>query len=58
MHDDELWQVYNNNGAAVDGKGAPREEFNADTSLIMGTAHIWFWKLMKKALVFCYKNAR
>lgn len=45
MHDDELWQVYNNNGTAVDGKSAPREEFDADTSLIMGTAHIWFWKV-------------
>lgn len=44
MHDNEFWQVYSNNGTAISGKGAPKEEFNADVNLIMGNAHIWFWK--------------
>lgn len=45
MHDNELWQIYNNNGTPVDGKGAPKEEFNSDKSLIMSNAHVWFWKI-------------
>ncbi len=44
MHDNELWQVYNDNGTVVMGKGAPKEEFNSNSSLIMGNSHIWFWK--------------
>lgn len=44
MHDDELWQVYNDNGTPVLGKGASADEFKQDSSLIMGNAHIWFWK--------------
>ena len=45
MHDNELWQIYNNNGTPVDGKGAPKEEFNSDKSLVMSNAHVWFWKI-------------
>lgn len=44
MHDDELWQMYNDNGTPVEGKGASKEEFNGNKDLIMGNAHIWFWK--------------
>jgi len=44
MHDNELWQVYNNNGTPIEGKGASKQEFNANANLIMGNAHIWFWK--------------
>lgn len=44
MHNNELWQVYNNNGAPIIGKGATKNEFEANPSLIMGNAHVWFWK--------------
>ena len=44
MHDDDLWQVYADNGTPVPGKGAPADAFDADKSLNMGNAHIWFWK--------------
>lgn len=44
MHSNELWQIYNDNGTPLPGKGAPPEEFNANQDLIMGNAHIWFWK--------------
>lgn len=44
MHDDELWQVYNDNGTPIEGKGASREEFNSNPDLIMGNAHVWFWR--------------
>ena len=45
MHDDELWQIYNNNGTPICGKGAHKEEFNSDKNLIMSNAHVWFWKI-------------
>lgn len=44
MHDDELWQVFADNGTPIPGKGALREEFDADKSLAMGNAHVWFWR--------------
>src|SRR6266568_3015466 len=44
MHDDELWQVYHDNGTPIAGKGAGRADFKIDETLIMGNAHIWFWK--------------
>lgn len=44
MHNNELWQVYSNNGLPVIGKGASRDEFDADPNLIMGNAHVWFWR--------------
>ena len=45
MHDDALWQIYNNNGTPICGKGAHKEEFNSDKNLIIGNAHVWFWKI-------------
>lgn len=44
MHNDELWQLFANNGAPIPGKGATHDVFDADKSLNMGNAHIWFWK--------------
>lgn len=44
MHKDELWQIYSNNGRPIPGKGATREDFKDNPQLIMGNAHIWFWK--------------
>jgi 8-oxo-dGTP pyrophosphatase MutT (NUDIX family) len=44
MHDDDLWQIFANNGAPVPGKGATHDIFDANESLNMGNAHIWFWK--------------
>jgi len=44
MHDNELWQVYHDNGLAIPGKGAKPADFKTDGTLNMGNAHIWFWK--------------
>lgn len=44
MHDDNLWQLFADNGTPVVGKGAAADAFDADKSLTMGNAHIWFWK--------------
>jgi 8-oxo-dGTP pyrophosphatase MutT (NUDIX family) len=44
MHDDDLWQIYANNGTPIPGKGASPDIFDTDKSLNMGNAHIWFWK--------------
>lgn len=48
MHDDELWQVYHDNGIPIEGKGAKPADFKTDESLNMGNAHIWFWKKDEK----------
>lgn len=44
MHDGEVWQVYHDNGLPIQGKGATTEEFSQNPDLIMGNAHVWFWK--------------
>lgn len=44
MHDDELWQKYNDNGTAVKNQGAPAGEFKENPDYIMGNAHVWLWK--------------
>lgn len=44
MHENELWQVFNNNGTPIEGKGATVDEFKQNEALIMGNSHIWFWK--------------
>ena len=44
MHDGELWQVFLENGLPVPGKGLTDEEFEADSSLVMGNAHVWLWR--------------
>lgn len=47
MHDDNLWQLFADNGVPISGKGATPDIFEADKSLTMGNAHIWFWKKSK-----------
>ena len=44
MHDEDLWQIYADNGTPIPGKGAAYDVFDADKTLNMGNAHIWFWK--------------
>ena len=44
MHDNELWQVYADNGNPVLGDGRDSAAFKNDPTLIMGNAHVGFWK--------------
>lgn len=44
MHDNELWQVFSDNGSPVQSDGRDSSSFKNDPSLIMGNSHIWFWK--------------
>lgn len=43
MHDDELWQVFSQNGLALDGQGAFNEDFSAK-GLVKGVSHVWLWR--------------
>lgn len=47
MHDNTPWQLFADNGTPITGKGAPADAFDADESLNMGNAHVWFWKKNK-----------
>lgn len=44
MHNDDLWQVFADNGTPIPGKSATADVFDNNKSLNMGNAHIWFWK--------------
>lgn len=44
MHDDELWQVYADNGTPVQGDGRGQAAFKDNPECIMGNSHVWFWK--------------
>ncbi|HEY5695669.1 MAG TPA: NUDIX domain-containing protein [Candidatus Saccharimonadales bacterium] len=44
MHDGELWQVFSQNGQAINGRGATDEEFTHNDELVMGNAHVWLWR--------------
>ncbi len=44
MVHDEPWQVFAENGTAIAGFSAHREEFDRDASLIVGASHIWLWR--------------
>ncbi len=44
MHDDELWQEYNQNGTPHGTSGYSPEEFRQHPNDVMGNSHIWFWK--------------
>lgn len=44
MHTNDLWQVFNENGSPIPGKGATKKEFEQNPNLLMGNSHIWFWK--------------
>lgn len=45
MHDETLWQLFADNGTPIAGKGAAADAFDADETLNMGNAHVWFWKI-------------
>lgn len=45
MHEHIPWQVYDQNGQAATGIGALREDFNRNPSLVMGSSHIWMWRV-------------
>jgi len=44
MHDNELWQVFLENGQPVPGYGVIDDSFAENPLLIMGNAHVWFWR--------------
>lgn len=44
MHNDDLWQIFANNGTPIVNRSASPDAFDADKSLNMGNAHVWFWK--------------
>lgn len=44
MHDNELWQIFAPNGQPLAGRGAARESFDNDHTLLMGNAHVWLWR--------------
>jgi isopentenyl-diphosphate Delta-isomerase len=44
MHDDELWQVFAENGEPVVGKGVIDRDFDEDNTLVKANAHVWLWK--------------
>lgn len=44
MHENELWQVFAENGEPITGRGAVDDVFDDDKALVMGNAHVWFWK--------------
>ena len=50
MHDDELWQVFAENGQPIAGKGATDGVFDQDASLLMGNAHVWLWRRGKSGI--------
>jgi hypothetical protein len=57
MHDDDLWQVYADNGAPISGKGASGDAFDADKSLNM--AMLTFGsgrKIQMGRLKLCFKS--
>ncbi|MBC7512286.1 NUDIX domain-containing protein [Candidatus Saccharibacteria bacterium] len=44
MHDNELWQKYEQNGTPTQGIGYSPAEFKSHPDEVMGNSHIWFWK--------------
>lgn len=38
----ELWQLYDEQGCAIKGKGAPKDEVFSE-GLLHGAAHVWIW---------------
>lgn len=45
MHEHIPWQVYDQNGQPAAGVGALRADFNRDPSLVMGSSHVWVWRV-------------
>lgn len=44
MHENDLWQVFNENGTPIVGKGATKQDFSDNPTFLTGNSHIWFWK--------------
>lgn len=44
MHEDELWQLFNQNGQPMAGRGAVDDAFDDDPTLVVGNSHIWLWR--------------
>jgi isopentenyl-diphosphate Delta-isomerase len=41
---DELWQLYNEQGMPIAGKGAPKDEVFG-SGLLHGASHVWIWRI-------------
>lgn len=44
MHEDELWQVFHQNGQPIQEQGAIDDAFDDDPTLVVGNAHVWLWR--------------
>ena len=44
MHDGELWQVFQQNGQPVKGRGLLDDAFDRGETLVQGNAHVWLWR--------------
>ena len=50
MHDDELWQVFAENGEPIIGSGAQDKDFVENPYLVMGNAHVWIWRKTEEGI--------
>jgi isopentenyl-diphosphate Delta-isomerase len=50
MHEGELWQVFAENGQPIPDRGAADHAFDDDHSMVVGNAHVWFWKKTSEGL--------
>lgn len=44
MHENELWQIFDQNGRPIAGKGAIDDAFDDDPMLVVGNSHVWLWR--------------
>ena len=44
MHDDELWQVFSQNGEPIIDKGENANAFDSNKDLVSSNAHVWLWR--------------
>lgn len=44
MAQNVAWQVFDQSGQPIPGKGAFREDFESDSSLVMAASHVWIWR--------------
>jgi isopentenyl-diphosphate delta-isomerase len=59
MHEDELWQVYLENGQPIVDRGATDDAFAADPTLVMANAHVWMWKKTNRGIaILLQKRAK
>lgn len=38
------WQVFDQSGQPIPGKGAFKEDFENNSSLVMAASHVWIWR--------------